>query len=233
MPLIQRERSIIPSCDFTDINLFEKVVKETADIEGVGGYKIGFRLGYAHSVPVVVKVARRYTRKPIIFDHQKAATDIPDIGKDFVNDMKSYGVDAIILFPQAGPVTQRKWTEAALQAKLNVIIGGEMTHESYKRSENGYIADEALDEIYSLAAEQGVTDFVVPGNRVDRIRHYKNLIEKKGINPVFYSPGFFAQGGLISEATKVIGKKWHAIVGRAIYTASNIRKITEDLTNQL
>src|SRR3989344_2071018 len=199
--LIKRERSIIPACDFSDLELFEKIVRETADIEAVGGYKIGFRLGYRYSVPKIVQIIR----------------------KNYAEDMKSFGVDAIILFPQAGPTTQRAWTEAAQQAGLTVIVGGEMTHPSYKRSEGGYIDDEALEEIYINAAEQGVTDFVVPGNKLNRIQLYKELLESKGVKPTFYAPGFVAQKGEISEATKLL-KRWHAIVGRGIYEAHNIRK---------
>ena len=230
--LIKRERSIIPACDFSDLELFEKIVRETADIEAVGGYKIGFRLGYRYSVPRIVQIIRKNTTKPIIFDHQKAGTDIPDLGEDYARDMKSFGIDAIILFPQAGPITQQKWTEAALDAGLVVIVGGEMTHKRYKRSEGGYISDEALEEIYNNAAEQGVTDFVVPGNKLNRIQLYKELLESKGIVPTFYAPGFVAQKGEISEATKLL-KRWHAIVGRGIYEAHNIRKAAEELTRQL
>ncbi len=230
--MIKTDRSIIPACDFSDIRLFERLIKETANIDGIGAYKIGFRLGYRHSVPRIVEIARKYSNKPIIFDHQKAGTDIPDLGKDYANDMKSYGVDAIIIFPESGPETQRAWTEAAQATGLVVLIGGEMTHKGYKRSEGGYIADEALEEMYSNGADQGVIDFVVPGNRLDRIRFYKELIENKGISPVFYAPGFVAQGGEISEAARILDS-WHAIVGRGIYAADNIRKAAEELTSQL
>ena len=89
MVLIKRERSVIPACDFSDLNLFEKIVKETTDIEAIGGYKIGFRLGYRYGIPTVVKAARKHSKKPIIFDHQKAGTDIPDLGEDYARDMKA------------------------------------------------------------------------------------------------------------------------------------------------
>jgi len=233
MPIIKRDKSIIPACDFSDIVLFESIVRETADIDAVGAYKIGFRLGYRHSVPLLVETARKHTKKPIIFDHQKAATDIPDFGKDFAQDMKDFGIDAIILFPQAGPVTQEKWTSAAMDAGLGVIIGGEMTHHKYKKSDGGYLDDDALEEIYTNAAEQGVIDFVVPGNKLDRIKKYKELLENKNITPTFYSPGLVTQGGNISEATKVAGDRWHAIVGRAIHKADNIKQAAEELTSQL
>ena len=96
--IIQRDRSIIPACDF-DILKFGEVVKATGDIEGVGGYKIGFVLGLTHGLQYVVEVARKHTDKPLIYDHQKAGTDIPEMGKEYAKLCKEAGIDAVIFFP--------------------------------------------------------------------------------------------------------------------------------------
>ena len=42
-----------------------------------------------------------------------------------------------------------------------------------------------------------------------------------------------AQGGVISDAAKVAGNYWHAIVGRGIYRAEDIRKAALELTSKL
>ncbi|HLD00350.1 MAG TPA: orotidine 5'-phosphate decarboxylase / HUMPS family protein [Candidatus Nanoarchaeia archaeon] len=228
----QRERSIIPACD-VPLDLYEKIVRDTADIEGVGAYKIGFELGLGYGLPRIVELTRKYNKKPIIYDHQKAGTDIPDTGKNFARTMKNAGVDAVIFFPQSGPETEKAWIEAAFEQDLGVIIGGLMTHPKYVRSEGGYLADEAIMEMYLNAAELGVSDFVVPGNRPEDIRKIKKTLEQRGVSPTFYAPGFVAQGGSISEAAKVAGNSWHAIVGRGIYTAEDIRKAALEHTSQL
>lgn len=231
--IIKREKSVIVACD-TDLELYEKIVRETKDIEGIGGYKVGFMLGLNYGLPRIVETTRKYTEKPIIYDHQKAGTDIPDTGKEFAKVCKGAGIDAVIFFPQAGPETERAWIEAAKEEGLGVMVGGSMTHPKYKRSEGGYIADEAVSEIYLLAAELGVDDFVVPGNKPEEIKIIKGLLEKKGSkNPVFYAPGFIAQGGEISEATKVAGDNWHAIVGRGIYQSKDIKKSAMEYTSKL
>ena len=104
MPLVvSAERSIIPACDMSDIKEFERLVQETSKVEGIGGYKIGFELGLLHGLPKVVEVARKHTDKPLIYDHQKAGTDIPDTGKKFMQTLKTSGIDSVILFPQSGP----------------------------------------------------------------------------------------------------------------------------------
>jgi len=214
--IIQRERSVLPACD-VPLDLYEKIVKVTADIDGIGGYKIGpaltGRLGYDK----VVEITRKYTQKPLIFDGQKWGTDIPDTARSILTPLNESGIDVVILFPQSGPVTEKAWIEAAFEQGLGVIVGGLMSHSKYVRSEGGYLADEAIMEMYLNAAELGVSDFVVPGNRPDDIRKIREILELRGISPTFYAPGFVVQGGSISDAAKVAGNSWHAIVGRGIY----------------
>lgn len=222
-PIISKDRSIILACD-VNLDIYQKLVQETSDIDAVSTYKIGFELGLLYGLPAVVGIAREHSNKKIIYDHQKAGTDIPDTGKNFMKVMKQAGVDAVILFPQAGPETQKAWTKAAQDIDLGVIVGGLMTHPKYVRSEGGYIADDAVMEIYLKAAEEGVTDFVVPGNKVNEIILIRKILEEHGVTPTFYSPGLVTQGGKISETGAVTGKKWHAIVGRGIYQAKDMKK---------
>ena len=230
--IIKRDRSIIPACD-VPLELYEKIVEETCDIDGIGGYKVGFFLGLDYGLPMIVEITREYTDKPIIYDHQKAGTDIPDTGKKFVEVCKKAGIDAIIIFPQSGPETEKAWIAAAKEEDMGIIVGGLMTHPKYKRSEGGYLSDEAILEMYLLAADLEVTDFVVPGNRPDDIGKIREALEEKGVAPTFYAPGFVAQGGEITEAAKVAGNHWHAIVGRGIYKADDIRKAALEHTSFL
>jgi orotidine-5'-phosphate decarboxylase len=221
-PLISLPRTIVPACD-VDLSKFEELVDATADVDRIGAYKIGFSLGLAHGLKAVVKTARKYTNKPLIYDHQKAATDIPETGAIFAKIAAEAGISAVILFPQAGPVTLRAWFQAAEGAGLHVIVGGRMTHEGYVASEGGYLADGGPDRMYLDAARLGATEFVVPGNQPDFIRHIRETLVQTGIEPVFYAPGFVAQKGQISEAAKAAGPRWHAIVGRAIYDSPDMR----------
>lgn len=210
------------------------MVEKTCFVEGIGGYKIGSILTISYGLPTLVSAVREYSDLPIIYDHQKAMTDIPSLGKEFAESVKQAGADAMIGFPQAGPLTQEHWIKACGDVKLKVIIGGEMTHPNYLRSEKGYIADDALDEIYLLAAKLRISDFVVPGNKTDRIAHYRSILHSIcNKNLVFYSPGLIAQGGKITEAAKVAGDSWHAIVGRAIYEAVDVTRAAKEMTREL
>ena len=222
--VIARDRSIIPACDVETLEQFEKLVEQTASVDGIGGYKLGFGLGLRYGLPRVVEVARKHTTKPLIYDHQKAGTDIPDTGKDFAKLNKEAGIDTVILFPQAGPETERAWIYHARDHGLKVIVGGRMTHPAYATSEGGFIADEGALAMYRIAAQAGVTDFVVPGNKPDVIAQVKETVMTEGVKePIFYAPGFVAQGGKIDDAAKIAGSKFHGIVGRGIYTAKDMR----------
>lgn len=231
MSIIKLNRSVIPACDVSSLEALENLVKETCEVKGVGGYKIGFELVIPFGIKKVVETIRNHTGLPVIYDHQKAGTDIPDMGGKFVKSCK--GVDAVIIFPQAGPETERKWIESAKEEGIGVIIGGEMTHPKYLGKDGGFILDSAPRTIYEIAASLGVRDFVVPGNKPERILEYRKLLESKGVKPVFYSPGLITQGGDLTESAKAAGENWHAIIGRALYQSENIRKKAGELVSKI
>ncbi|MBM4165689.1 MAG: hypothetical protein FJ218_02010 [Ignavibacteria bacterium] len=230
--IIKLKKSVIPSCDVSSLSSLKTLVKETTNIKGVGAYKIGFQLALGFGFPKVIEVIRKYSSLPIIYDHQKAGNDIPEMGKRFAE--VCCDIEAVILFPFTGPTSEREWIRAVKKQKLGLIVGGEMTHKNFLENDDGFIRYDAPNEIYSIAAEEGVCDFVVPGNKPERISFYKTLIQSRGImQPIFYSPGFITQGGNVSDAVQSAGEYYHAIVGRAIYEAKDIAQATEEIVKQL
>lgn len=230
--IIKRDRSIIPACD-VDLPRFEHIVRETSKIPEIGAYKISAALALEVGLPRVVDVARKYTDKPLIYDHQKAGTDIPDTGKAFTATIKRCGIDALIIFPFAGPATQTAWIQSAHEVNLPIIVGAHMTHERFLASQGGYINDAAIETILNIAVSHRIADYVVPGNQPAVIERLKRLLSSSSVDLTFYAPGFIAQGGGISEAAAVAGPRWHAIVGRAIYEAQDIGVAARDLAAAL
>ena len=230
---MKQKRSIIPACDVESLAQLEKLVKETSGVEGVDAYKIGFMLAMNFGLKETVKAIRKYTNKPVIYDHQKAATDIPDTAPGFMKACRTAGVDAVILFPFTGPETEVAWIKSANDNKLAVIVGGEMTHKGFNESEGGFIAAGAPEKMYEIAAKNNVSDFVVPGNKPERIAAYRKLLDKYLDDYSLYSPGLVAQGGSITESGKAAGSKWHAIVGRGIYGATDMKKAAEEFAGSL
>ncbi len=229
--LIKYDKSIIPACDVAYLEDLHKLVNATCSVERVGAYKIGFGLALRYGLPAVCETIKKLTDLPIIYDHQKGATDIPDTGRLFAEACKDSGVDSVILFPLTGPMTEAAWIEACRGAGLHVIVGGDMTHPMYRKSEGGWIDDNSIVGIFDSARKYGIRDFVVPGNSPERIKIYRKFLAD--CDPIFYSPGLVAQGGDISDAAKAAGSNWHAIVGRGIYEAGDMTAAAKELTKKL
>ena len=238
MEIIGYRRSVIPACDVASLPQLEMLVEATCKVSGIGGYKIGLKLGLGFGLKLVVDTIKEQTNLPVIYDHQKAGNDIPEMGLDFAEEAKEAGVDAVILFPFAGPKTEQAWIKACREAGLEVLVGGHMTHEKFLASEGGFIDDHAPYEIYKIAAELGVKDFIVPGNKPGFVLKYREHLENILGSRKFtlYAPGFISQGGDISKTGQVAGENWHAIVGSAIYKVGGVeemRQVAYQLTSQI
>ena len=234
--IISAERSILPACDVRRIDDFQKIVKATAPVDEVAGYKVGYSLGLRYGLPEVVKIVRDLAPgKKVIYDHQKAGTDIPDQGAEFADTMAMAGVDAAILFPQAGPATQEEFIRALQNRRVGVIVGGEMTHPEYLEPDGGYIAETAPEQMYRLGVRKGVRSFVVPGNKPTKVAQYRAIIEEECNGDEFelMSPGLIKQGGRIEDTTKTAGKNWHVIVGRGIFDPLNTGDPSSVSTEQM
>ena len=210
--------SIIPSLDVTDIEQATALARAVGDLEFVSAFKIGFSLGLTHGLPETVWRLREVTDRPLIYDHQKAATDIPDTGKLFARTLAGAGLDRAILFPQAGPRTLGAWIRALKDEGVGVIVGAIMTHPAYVASEGGYLLDGAMERIFALALEEGVTDFVIPLTKPDAVRTIHGRV---GFGPecAFFSPGYGAQGG--DPAPFDFVSTHHLIIGRSLLKAEN------------
>lgn len=230
--IIDRTRSLIIACD-VPLPLYRQILKRTSDIDEVGAYKIGLVLALKYGLPKVVQITKDYTDKPIILDYQKAGNDIPEIGYKFAKIAKQAGVDAVIILPLAGPTTQHSWISAAYEENLGVIIGGLMSHKNFLRSDNGYISDDAIKEIYGSQNDGRINDFYIAGNNPKKIRKLTEFIRGIRSDPVFYFAGLGKQGGSISDLVKIVGDNWHAIIGRDIYESGNIREATLRFVEQL
>ncbi len=213
-----RIRKIIPALDVVDLNQILPMIEEIDNLPLVYGYKIGFSLGLTHGLPEVVRKIRTISEKPLIYDHQKAATDIPDTGKLFAQTMKSAGIDEVILFPQAGPATLGAWVEAINEQQLRVIVGGIMTHPKFVVSEGGFIRDEAVTEIYRIAFEKGVRAFVVPLTKPEATKKVYETVDLSN-SCVFYSPGYGKQGGDPAQFNYL--KNHYLIIGRSLLKAAD------------
>ncbi|MDT7888338.1 MAG: hypothetical protein RQ885_05115 [Desulfurococcales archaeon] len=230
-----KEAGIIVALDTSDLSVIRDVVKATSNIAGITGYKVGLEAAITHGLRTVVKTIRGLSNKPIIYDHQKAMNDTPHIGMGFARVLRDAGVDAAIGFPHAGPKTMVTWIEALNNEGIIPIIGGEMTHEAYLRSEGGYICDDAPERIYLEASELGVRHFVLPGNKVDRALRYAEIIAKRAGEPVFLLPGvrMYSDFTRISEEMIPLYRNVHLIFGRALLRGEPSLEALEEMVRKM
>lgn len=220
-------KGIIVALDVADMHDLRLLLSAIKDVPGITGVKVGFLLAM-QDLSKVVKMIRVYLGDDvdIIYDHQKAGNDIPDMGAPFARCLGKAGVDSAILFPFTGPATQSAWMKACIDTGLEFLVGGIMTHPKFLASEGGYIDDEAVLRIYDLACVSGCRHFVVPGTKIEWVRIIREFLENKIGSGTFslYAPGLITQGGDISECGKVAGNSFFPIVGRAIYEHIGIKE---------
>jgi orotidine-5'-phosphate decarboxylase len=221
--LFHLKRGVIPACDVYDLKTFRKLIEATYGIEGIVGYKLGALLGLTYGLPQLVNIIHEYTDLPVIYDHQKAGTDIPRIGEKFASICADAGIAGVIIFPQAGPQTEAAFIDALYGKDLVPMVGGEMTHPQYLAHEGGFIRNEAPAEMYTLAAEKGVNHFIVPGTKPEVINQYHRLLSGLVKEPEYSMPGIGKQGGDITSAFDALeGASAYAIIGASIYEHDDI-----------
>lgn len=220
MALFKQTRGIVVACDVPDVVALGKLIKATAGLPCIAGYKVGMELTVKYGLLKVARAIVDVTDKAIIYDHQKFGTDIPEIcGGKVLGVMSRAGVKGVIIFPLSGIETLKASIEGCEARGLVPIVGGEMTHKGYLIGEGGYIENGGPERIYRDSAERGVSHFVVPGTRLESIRKHRKIVESLVQQPVFLMPGIGkGQGGDIVEAFRAVDPhRAFAIVGRGIY----------------
>ncbi len=221
--MFDKEHGIIIACDVSDLKKLKELVEKTKGIEGVVGYKIGGNFALKYGLKNIVDEID--FQLPVIYDHQKAGTDIPYMADKFASACKIAGIKGIIIFPFAGPKSEEAFIEAIFKKGLVPMIGGEMTHEKFLAEDGGYIVDSAPAKIYEIAAKRGVKYFILPGNKEEALKKYHLLLTSIINEPKYCMPGIGRQGGEIRKAFTILrGYPCYAIIGSAIYKSENIEE---------
>jgi len=233
MMLFEKEHGIIVACDVLSVEQFRELVSKTCHIEGIVGYKVGATLGLSYGLGSLSEVVKEYCNLPLIYDHQKAGTDIPQMGEKFAEVCSSNGIKSMIIFPQAGPETEKAFIKAVFDKKMVPMVGGEMTHPAYLEKEGGFIKNDSPEKMYRIGAESGVEYFILPGNRYDALKKYNEFLSKIISAPKYCMPGIGSQGGKIEEAFSILeGHSAYAIVGSAIYRSDDMEKVAKEFCTE-
>lgn len=229
----RRPHGVIPACDVDSIDDLKRLVEQTGQIDGIVGYKLGLTGVLRVGLAAAARAIREQADRPILYDHQKAGPDIPDMAGKFAALCREAGVEALILFPLAGPTAVRSFVGQAMQQGLLPIVGAALPLPDYLASDGGFVADDAPERVFRQAAELGVDHFVVPANSAASVRRYVAHLRQLVERPSLVMPGIGSLGGTIREAfAAASGCSAYAIVGRAIYAspdpAESARRLADE-----
>lgn len=214
-------RGVIAACDFESLEELASFARATRN-SAVIAYKIGFSLALRFGLAAAVEVVRCESSGGVIYDHQKAGTDIPDTSGLFASAMAEAGVDAAIVFPLAGPATGTAVVRELIEAGVRPIVGLAMTHPSFFQSEGGFIIDEFPEAVARLVESEYVTDIVLPSTKLAIWRRLAPILaERKPLRVML--PGIGSQGGA-AYALREIADAGHdvlPIVGRSLAGSDN------------
>jgi orotidine-5'-phosphate decarboxylase len=230
---LRSPRGIIFAADVDRLDKLAALVNQISAIPEIVAVKLGFSLGLRFGLPNVVKAVREKSDLPIIYDHQKAGTDIPQMGAPFAALCREAGIDGVIFFPQAGPNTLEGFVSGAIAEHLVPIVGLVMSHPAYLQSEGGYIVDDAPNRMAEKALELGVTNFVLPGTKPKIVREFAhNALAKMKVSIMM--PGIGSQGGSLREACQAAAPhRSFPIIGSAIYAAKDPKAAANSFAAEL
>jgi orotidine-5'-phosphate decarboxylase len=227
-------RGLIIAADVSQLDELSRLCEAAKQVPQVVAIKVGFMLGLRHGLPAVVKTVKKTCGLPVIYDHQKAATDIPAMGEPFATVCVDAGVQAAIFFPQAGPKTLEGFVRAAFTAGLTPIVGLTMTHPGYLESDGGFIRDTAPEQICKIAIDLGVRSFVLPGNKPDILKRFSQGPLAAAKPAEIMMPGIGTQGGSASAAcTATQGHHALPIVGSSVYKAADPVAALQQLAKEI
>ncbi len=209
---------IVIALDADTVDESKRVVELTSGLDGVAGYKFGLTLVLRLGLAETVRQLRSATDLPLLYDHQKAGPDVPDMAAKFSTICHAAGVDGLILFPTAGPRAVDGFVGEAMQRRMLPIVGGDLPLADYNASGDGYVIDNALDLIFERALALGADHFVVPGNTTAKLTHHAEKLRSRLEMPTFLVPGIGPLGGTFGSVVKAAaGARVFAVVGRAVY----------------
>ena len=173
MELFEQKNGVIIDLGYLQDKFLIDAIDATNSIPFVVGYKIGALPVLEAGLKDTLRSIRKISSKPLLYDHQKLGSDLPDIYKGRILDLiKSYGADGVFLFPLGGKEVLEAMINKCIEIELIPVVCGDLSYKGFFAEEGGYIDIDVQQRIYLDAASYGVSHFMMSCNRVDRIKIY-------------------------------------------------------------
>ena len=156
----------------------------------------------------------------VICDYKVA--DIPATNEKIANQTFDAGADAIICHGFVGSDSVDACKTSAEDHGGEVFLLTEMSHPGAIK----FLQPNA-DEIARMGVEMGITNYVAPSTRPERLSEIRDIVGKDAF---MISPGVGTQGGDPRETLKYSNA---LIIGRSIYNAEDPEKATKDIVDSI
>lgn len=210
---MKRDTGLIIALDETD---GKKAVEIAESISGnIDAIKINWPLILSEGPEMITRLSEI---SDVICDFKVA--DIPNTVRLIVEGSVARGASGVIVHAFTGEDSLREAVSAA--AGKDIFAVTEMSHPGGKM----FTAPHA-EEMARLGVECGVSGFIAPATRPDRIRAIRSIAGDLKI----LSPGVGAQGGSASSAIEAGAD--YVIVGRSIYGSDDPLGATASIIDEI
>ncbi len=187
--------------------------------EYIDTIKIGYPLTLAEGLSTIGFFKDNFDYK-VICDYKVA--DIPATNEKIANQTFDAGADAIICHGFVGSDSVDACKTSAEDHGGEVFLLTEMSHPGAIK----FLQPNA-DEIARLGVVMGITNYVAPSTRPERLSEIRDIVGKEAF---MISPGVGTQGGDPRETLKYSNA---LIIGRSIYNAEDPEKATKDIVDSI
>ena len=211
------KNNIILAMDLMDLKEAERVWESIN--EYIDTIKIGYPLTLAEGLSTIGFFKDNFDYK-VICDYKVA--DIPATNEKIANQTFDAGADAIICHGFVGSDSVDACKTSAEDHGGEVFLLTEMSHPGAIK----FLQPNA-DEIARMGVEMGITNYVAPSTRPERLSEIRDIVGKDAF---MISPGVGTQGGDPRETLKYSNA---LIIGRSIYNAEDPEKATKDIVDSI
>jgi len=211
------KNNIILAMDLMDLKEAESVCESINQY--IDTIKIGYPLTLAEGLSTIGFFKDNFDYK-VICDYKVA--DIPATNEKIANQTFDAGADAIICHGFVGSDSVDACKTSAEDHGGEVFLLTEMSHPGAIK----FLQPNA-DEIARMGVEMGITNYVAPSTRPERLSEIRDIVGKDAF---MISPGVGTQGGDPRETLKYSNA---LIIGRSIYNAEDPEKATKDIVDSI
>ena len=212
------KNKIILALDVPSIEKAVELMDKVSDY--LDTVKIGYPLVLAEGLESVSRVKEEYDCK-VICDFKVA--DIPATNQKIADVTFQAGADAIIVHGFVGADSATSCIESANQHAKEIFLLTEMSHPG---ASPRFLQPVSMD-IARMGVEMGITNYVGPSTRLDRLGKIKQIIGKDSF---LISPGVGVQGGNPKDTLEFADA---LIIGRSIYLAPDPVKVLESIIDSI